>query len=896
MDPNQPRRAVSSSDKSQPQEIKSPRGPHGIKDESGYSKTDNPRVNLAVVGSRGVGKSTFIQHALDLKQPPTSPLSSKKMSLDGTVYVVNLWKILPKETSVTQTNRIVWPLSVGEQTLPPIDGALVLYDASSPKSIVEVSRILHALTESRLPFELVACKCDVSHFSGRSDPVTIEQADKVLCTYTFQETSLEDPRTHKKCISSVLRSIRTRNSDLARLHQSGDDYSPSSSPFETQPPQTPAAQDRRADSEAPRTTSRSGGDSGVNNRGPSAPNREVDGTDSSRVPSDKTTGSTVAFNAPSSRYARSNSHPVRSKTPPSGPRVSSRRPSSPGLTRTSTSPHRQNALRTTWRFSAGSDTFSSFLDMEEETEDSRSRPASAEQLQDKQQHEAAQNETGVTFDELVDRLVALPMSKHDHKFVAIFLCLYRKFAAPAKLLNALISRFDQNERSTAPPLSRASDQLRLLNVLAQWVSEYPGDFAYPKTRAKLLDFVAALERNHVYMYAAKEISMHLEVVVEDDDVGWPFRDGEGEGEGEGEGQKTEGGETFLHTSSRGSPSTLMSQLSFSDHVLLNVSSLDLTEDQPEMSSRDSGTLSNSSSAGRSTSTLTQASSTLAAIENAQREAATLELTPKNMLTKVQWRQFMEIPEDDFARELTRMDWIMFSSFRPRDLVRHVSISGPEKDKIKSLANVNRMIKEFNHLAFFVASMILLRDKPKHRARAMEKFMNIAQKLRRQNNYNSLGAVIAGINGTPVQRLTQTRELIPPSVQKEFMRLLILMGTQKSHFAYRLAWENSFGERIPFLPLHRRDLVSAEEGNKTFIGDNKDRINWKKFEIMGDVVLEIQRSQRTPYPYIQKNEEVQRLVLDTKMRDEEDLYMRSMQVEPSAAGVDPGRKKFGWLRT
>lgn len=110
--------------------------------QSGYSKTDNPRVNLAVVGSRGVGKSTFIQHALDLKQPPTSPLSSKKMSLDGTVYVVNLWKILPKETSVTQTNRIVWPLSVGEQTLPPIDGALVLYDASSPKSIVEVSRIL----------------------------------------------------------------------------------------------------------------------------------------------------------------------------------------------------------------------------------------------------------------------------------------------------------------------------------------------------------------------------------------------------------------------------------------------------------------------------------------------------------------------------------------------------------------------------------------------------------------------------------------------------------------------------------------------------------------------------------------------------------------------------------
>ena len=86
---------------------------------------------------------------------------------------------------------------------------------------------------------------------------------------------------------------------------------------------------------------------------------------------------------------------------------------------------------------------------------------------------------------------------------------------------------------------------------------------------------------------------------------------------------------------------------------------------------------------------------------------------------------MEIPEEEFAREVTRIDWIMYSSFRPRELVRHASMSGEDKDKAKGLENVNRMIKEFNHLAFFVASMILLRDKPSHRAKAMEKFMNIS---------------------------------------------------------------------------------------------------------------------------------------------------------------------------
>ena len=100
-----------------------------------------------------------------------------------------------------------------------------------------------------------------------------------------------------------------------------------------------------------------------------------------------------------------------------------------------------------------------------------------------------------------------------------------------------------------------------------------------------------------------------------------------------------------------------------------------------------------------------------------------------------------------------------------------------------------------------------------------------------------------------------------------MRLEILMGTQKSHFAYRLAWENTSSERIPFLPLHRRDLVSAEQGNKTFIGG---RINWKKFEVMGEVIVGIQKSQGTPYPIIPRNEDIQRLILESRIIKDDDV--------------------------
>lgn len=158
-------------------------------------------------------------------------------------------------------------------------------------------------------------------------------------------------------------------------------------------------------------------------------------------------------------------------------------------------------------------------------------------------------------------------------------------------------------------------------------------------------------------------------------------------------------------------------------------------------------------------------------------------------------------------------------------------------------------------------------------------------MRQLNNYNALGAVVAGINGTAVHRLSQTRELVPHHVQKQFMRLEILMGTQKSHFPYRLAWSNTTSERIPFLPLHCRDLASAGEGNLTYLGEERNRVNWKKFEVLGDIIVSIQRSQSGPYTGIVRNGSLQRLILDvgfTKDEDVSDPRMQLRMCEPQLA--------------
>ncbi|KAG5997766.1 hypothetical protein E4U52_003000 [Claviceps spartinae] len=475
---------------------------------------------------------------------------------------------------------------------------------------------------------------------------------------------------------------------------------------------------------------------------------------------------------------------------------------------------------------------------------------------------------GVAFKDLVDRLLAPPLSRVDNNFSDIFLCLYRKFAAPNELFSEIQVRLQKVQHDeSANYLIKTATQLRIVEVVSKWVSSYPGDFARSGTKGNLEDFIGNLSKEPIFMFAAQQLRRNFQSdVIEDDDTGWANSD------------------SSLDETGNNSLSEEMEELS------AEVSSLQLDGESTMLP----GGSDKSSSMDRSSRMGSQFPFNTS--EEYEREAMLLEPSDHLPMNKLRYHSFMDISDYEVADELTRIDWIMFSSIRIRDFVRHVSLSAAQRNKCRSLRNVNRMISHFNHVAKWVANMILLRDKAKHRAQMLEKFMNIALRLRQLNNYNGLAAVLAGINGTAIHRLTQTRALVSSEVQKRFARLLILMGTQKSHFAYRLAWENSPLPRIPFIPLHRRDLVTAEEGSKTIIGSNDDRINWKKFEVLGEILLPIMKSQGTAYPNLTKHNVARELILGCRMpMDDEEIYQRSLQVESSAlVPIEPIKKKFPWF--
>lgn len=499
------------------------------------------------------------------------------------------------------------------------------------------------------------------------------------------------------------------------------------------------------------------------------------------------------------------------------------------------------------RLDSGSE---SFLDMDES--DGESYRYSDNQRGDDGFADKSAKMIGVTFDELVDRLLAPKMSKADHNFADIFLCLYRKFAAPSQLLAAIRARFDRlRSEQSIPHLISTEAQMRIIEVVAKWLSLYPGDFARPATRRSLEELIAQLLAEPVFVTAAHQMRRNLEQkVAEDDDTGWEKSDPVEEGESkDATGRRRSGLAESMRSLQLDDPSAAGQRRPSQSSDLSNLDAF----------------------TGR-----TPARFQFHTVEDYEREAAVLIPTSMVPLNKFRYHTFMEIDPDDMAEEMTRIDWVMFSSIRIRDMVRHVSLPADQKEKCRNLRNVNRMVAHFNHVAQWVANMILIRDKAKHRAPCLEKFMVIAQKLRQLNNYNGLAAVLAGINGTAIHRLAQTRALVSPDVQKRFAGLVLLMGTQKSHFAYRLAWENSPLPRIPFMPLHRRDLVSAEEGSRTFVGPSGDRINWRKFEVLGEVLLPIMKSQGQPYQHLHRHEMSRELLLDCRMpTDDEVRYKLSI---------------------
>jgi hypothetical protein len=405
-----------------------------------------------------------------------------------------------------------------------------------------------------------------------------------------------------------------------------------------------------------------------------------------------------------------------------------------------------------------------------------------------------------------------------------------------------------DSKADRDPLFIAFAQMRLCSLLAKWMNNHPGDFAARGVSGALNAFVnAALSKVHLVHYAMefRPFMARMSSLV-DEDADWALQDASTDEESE------EGPESYMEDDDDGpepstsvSPDTLETPRpegdALTDYPVPPLPQF-LTRSQsptPSPPASPSQILVNSSSTPKATSDHNT--------DMPRGFPVHTSVPPKQLIDL--YRISTEIclmPIEEVAEELMCMCTERFLVVKPRDWIR--AAFGIKKGQGTPAADQDPVVRAesfTNHVADWVASLILAHDKPKVRAKTMARLLDIAARLRDMGNYSMLRAFVAGVNVAASDGDVTYKEF-KRGHHEAYRRLLshdLLLQGLRSHQAYRLALQNTSGACVPAIGIHVSDLVRAHEGNADFAQDQLELVHWGKFAILGkfvDVLVNCQK--------------------------------------------------------
>jgi len=417
-----------------------------------------------------------------------------------------------------------------------------------------------------------------------------------------------------------------------------------------------------------------------------------------------------------------------------------------------------------------------------------------------------------TLDDLLEKLLFLAVSGDDWGFISHFLLTYRRFASPRSVVLALQKRMRLLDQSSDDPMFSCYAQMRVCNLLEAWIQDYPHDFAVGAAADALNALVKSIvTKTHLLHYGTDLLPFLEGRPLQDKDAAWALKVDEPTAEGDEPYSFSEDDDDVVPPLEASTSHTQVSEDASSTQLL--GSSRERKPSLP-LSARSNGTTTSEhvDSVKEILKSLLSACAKLSGFE------------PQHV-----------------AEEITRVGKFHFLLIEPRDWLKHVIVSGKKDPETDSIARFNGVCE---HLADWVVSLILCHDKPKNRARQIEKLVEIAEKLRALNNYSALRAFVAGINnatypGDPAIARFQENN---PKLHKHLQSWELLFNSTGSHRSYRMALRNSKGPVIPSLEVHLSDLIRAHVGNGDFHPDDPSKIHWAKFNMIGRFVILVKQYQ------------------------------------------------------
>ncbi|XP_026810872.1 uncharacterized protein LOC113552274 [Rhopalosiphum maidis] len=257
-----------------------------------------------------------------------------------------------------------------------------------------------------------------------------------------------------------------------------------------------------------------------------------------------------------------------------------------------------------------------------------------------------------------------------------------------------------------------------------------------------------------------------------------------------------------------------------------------------------------------------------------------------------------------GQQLTLVELERLSFIGPEEFVQAFAKDSPHIDSsfkdMKKTKNLESYVHWFNRLSYLVASEICKHSKKKQRVKTIEFWIETARECFNVGNFNSLMAIIAGLNMSPISRLKKTWHKVQQSAK--FTILEQYMDPSSNFSSYRSTlkaalWRSAGATDqrqrvvIPFFSLLVKDIYFLNEGCRNRLDNG--HINFEKFWQLAKQVTEFITWKQAACPY-EKNANLVLFLLTTPVLNEKALTLLSFEREPPDNSVE--KEHYKTLKT
>ncbi|XP_053297989.1 rap guanine nucleotide exchange factor 6 isoform X6 [Pleuronectes platessa] len=195
-------------------------------------------------------------------------------------------------------------------------------------------------------------------------------------------------------------------------------------------------------------------------------------------------------------------------------------------------------------------------------------------------------------------------------------------------------------------------------------------------------------------------------------------------------------------------------------------------------------------------------------------------------------------------QLSTMEVAAQLSMRDFELFRNIESTEYVDDLFKLESSVgSRNLKQFeeviNQETFWVATEILKEPNSMKRMKTIKHYIKIALHCRECKNFNSMFAIISGLNLAPVARLRSSWEKLPSKYEKLFSDLQDVFDPSRNMAKYRntLSSQSMQPPIIPLFPVVKKDLTFLHEGNDSSVDG---LVNFEKLRMISKEIRHVVR--------------------------------------------------------